>query len=167
MKPYFKYLVIVLVILLFTTCRKYKYPESTYKGADPGKFENCPFYGKLTAYTVNGIDSLDLLKWYVDTTYSLSYPHKIRECKFNYALYSANEINVTFGPGGVELGNLKYKFSKDKKKVTINFGGRFINKNIFISHQVDWDIIRLTNDTLPFKIKKTLDNGNTYEIQIR
>lgn len=169
MKPYFKYLAIVLVILLFATCRKYKYPESTYKGADPGKFENCPFYGKLTAYTVNGIDSLDLLINYVDTSFKLSYPLKIRECEFMYALYSAHEIDIFFGPGGSGLGQLHYEFSKDRKKIKVSFGsGKYeLKKNIFISRDINWDIIRLTNDDKSFKLKTTLSNGNIYEIQIR
>ena len=168
---YAKYWLIGLVVILFfTTCRKYKYPESTYKGADPSKFENCPFYGKLTAYTVNGIDSLDLLINYVDTAFSLSYPLRMRECEFAYSLHSAHEIDNHFGPSnGYGFATFHYKFSKDKKKVAVSFGAwkEAFHKNIFISNEIEWDIIRLTNDTLPFKIKKTLDNGNTYEIQIR
>ena len=167
---YAKYWLIGLVVILFfTTCRKYKYPESTYKGADPGKFENCPFYGKLTAYTVNGIDSLDLLINYVDTAFKLSYPLKMRDCEFRYALYSAHEIDIFFGPAGYGLGTVDYEFSKDRKKIKIYFGfvSKGLKRNLFISLGLDWDIIRFTNDDGPFKIRKTLDNGNTYEIQIR
>ena len=167
---YAKYWFIGLVVILFfTTCRKYKYPESTYKGADPSKFENCPFYGKLTAYTVNGIDSLDLLINYVDTSFKLSYPLKIRECEFAYRLNSAHEIDIWYGPEGMGLGILYYEFSKDRKKIKISFAKakNGFTRNIFISLGLEWEIVRLTKDDGPFKIRKTLDNGNTYDIQIR
>lgn len=38
-------------------------------------------------------------------------------------------------------------------------------KNIFISYTTEWDIIRLARKG-PLKLKTTLDNGNSYEIEI-
>jgi hypothetical protein len=47
----------------------------------------------------------------------------------------------------------------------MNSDTSLFKKNIFISQDVEWTIIRL-KDSGPFKIEAKLDNGNYYEIEI-
>ncbi|MBX3162977.1 MAG: hypothetical protein KF900_00735 [Bacteroidetes bacterium] len=155
-------LVLVCLAFVFTTCKKY--PESRYWG-NPTKAKNCPFYGSITKYTVNGIDSLDLLDKYLDSTSAnlTNTPTKVKDATFSFYL-RASGIDVVFGLRSY----VTYQFSSDKKKITISFTTKFpLQKNLFVVNGTEWDIIRLSKGDDPFKIKTTLNNGNTYEIQIR
>lgn len=162
----------VSTLLLFTTCKKYKYkyPESTYKWGDPAKAENCPFYGKLTAYTVNGIDSLELLNnYFVRSRYPTA---TIRDCEFKFYITRASSppdlaLEVNIKSEGGAMSTYRYSFSDDKKSLRVTSSLYSFDKNIFISKDTDWEIVRLSKDDKPFKLKTTLSNGNIYEIQIR
>lgn len=154
--------------IIFCGCKKYKYPESTFKG-DPTKPENCPFHGKITAYKVNGIDSLNLLDKYIDSVQNTSNHIHISACEFFKEMPHAGQLDVSYGWGVGDMAVIDYKFSKDCKQIKIDFGnGRhLIKKNLFIGADISWDIVRLSPDDNPFKLKTTLQNGNVYEIQIR
>lgn len=162
----------VSTLLLFTTCKKYKYkyPESTYKWGDPAKAENCPFYGKLTAYNVNGIDSLELLNHYfVRSRFPTA---TIKDCEFVFTLNTAYDIAfsalvVNVSSEGGAIGHTSYSFNDDKKSLRVFWNRNDYDKNLFISKDINWEIIRLSKDDKPFKLKTTLSNGNIYEIQIR
>ena len=167
-----KIVLLIIVIILFC-CKKYKYPESTFKG-DPSTPSNCPFSGKITKYYVNGFDSLSLLDEYIDSSYSISkvghsYKLQIKNCEFDNSTMRGNYVDLAYGYGDRSLALLSYTFSKDRKTIKINFENTPINlhKNLFIDQNIEWQIIRLTPDNDPFKIKTSLANGNTYEIQIR
>ncbi len=173
----FKYLKIfiflTLILLTNFACRKYEYPESTFKG-DPSTPSNNPLYGSITKYNVNGIDSLNLLDVYIDTAYSISkvgrnFKIQIKECEISNLTMRGNYVDLGYGWGDRGMALISYTFSKDRKKVKINFMNNHIalDKNLFIDKDIWWQIIRLTPDQSPFKLKTTLDNGNTYEIQIR
>ena len=165
MKTTSRYFSVGIIFCLIISCKKVKYPESTYRWGDPADPVNCPFFDKLTKYSVNGIDSLDFLDKYIDPTF---YPpnSKISEIEFGFTLDNSKRYaNVHFGS---TLSQLSYDFSKDKRKITINFlPGYYVKKNLFVSKEITWEIIRLTKDDKPFILKAVLDNGNVYEIQIR
>ena len=144
-------LLLNIVIILFS-CKKYKYPESTFKG-DPSTPSNCPFFGNITKYSVNGIDSLSLLDHYIDSAYSISkvgrnYKISLSQCDFSNLTMRGNYVEIFYGWGIGDMASLQYEFSKDKKSIKIKFQNNLhsIHKNLFIDNNLQWKIIRLTPD---------------------
>lgn len=161
LKAFFKYLIITSVIVLFfSTCKKY--PENTLWFKNPDKLH--PFIGSITKYNVNGIDSLDLMNiYFVEKPYF--FEKSIRKC--NFYTHKDTEFYTLFVYPDALSVVVKYDLVKKNKKMIVSLGQdtTIFKKNIFISDATEWDIIRL-NRKGPLKLKTTLDNGNTYEIEI-
>ncbi len=157
---------IFLVLLLFTLSTCKKYPENTLWFKNPEKLY--PFYGHLTTYKVNDIDSLDLLNNYYGSKSILQ--KNIRDAMFaTFVEHGRVTCELIYGSSyGSSYGVIYYKFTTNKKQINIALTNdtTIYNKNIFIDGEVKWDIIRLSRNG-HFSLKTTLNNGNKYEIQIR
>jgi hypothetical protein len=150
-----------LFIIILPGCKKY--PENNLWFKKPEKVT--PFIDShLKKYSVNGIDSLDLLNYYFGHARGLV--KDIRAGTFKtQRYYSHANYYLLFEPS-LSL-DFTYKFISNKKKIVfdMNSDTSLFKKNIFISQDVEWTIIRL-KDSGPFKIETKLDNGNYYEIEI-
>lgn len=160
-------LAVITIISLFTTCKKY--PENTVWFKNPNDI--AVINGHITAYVVNGIDSLDLLNLYyapILPNAANPFSKTVRDVKTEQ--FSARSQGSGYFDVSCDLfdGNLGFRWSSDKK--SINIGGSplpyYYNKQIFISNrsgEVVWQIIYLDKSGKKSKIKTTY-NGNTYEI---
>ncbi len=77
MKKIIFYILLASSLFSLTTCKKY--PENRLWFKNPERIY--PFQGNLTKYTVNGIDSLDLLNAYWGNQFGLV--KDIRQIKFS------------------------------------------------------------------------------------
>lgn len=158
MKP-MRYMVLVLVFALFSDCKKY--PENALWFKNPAKIP--PFEGHITKYTVNGIDSLELMNAYFTNRIGLK--KSIRDATF-ILVPEGGFPNVLILGSGLSTG-IVYQLTRKKKfmKIGIVVDTTLYKKNIFINIDTEWRIMRLAK-TGPFKIETTLDNGNFYQIEI-
>jgi len=149
-------------LTIVISCKKYpenklwfKKPEKAFKG------------GYLTAFNVNGVDSLPM--W--DNIYNTApdyngwgYPFNIRDVRFNYDF---KEIGVDFGS---KIGNGTIRFVNKKKEVEINFTMTSIPSvqeakyNIFLTKLSAWKILKLTKSGT-MKLQRNYNN-KIYVIQI-
>lgn len=160
-------LAVITIISLLTTCKKY--PENTVWFKNPSDI--AVINGHITAYVVNGIDSLDLLNlYYAPVIPNAVYPYgnPVRDVKTEK--FSARSNGSGYFDVSCDLfdGNLSFKWSSDKKNISI--GGtplpNYYNKQIFIknrSGEVVWKIVYLDKNGKKSKIKTTY-NDVTYEI---
>lgn len=156
-----------IFIFFIFSCKKY--PENTLWFKNPEKLNFVQGY--ITKYTVNGIDSLGLLNAYFNY-YNLSQPNwpqiktDIRNTKITaYSDDAYSETEWDLGRSGVMYTSEAYTSKKKKIKIFFYNDTLFYKKNIFINKQIEWDIIYLSNKNNKRKMKTTLSNGNTYEIQ--
>ncbi len=154
------YILLALLVLLFTTCKKY--PENSLWFKNPEKLY--PFQGYITKYEVDGIDSLDLLNKFYGNWPGLN--KNFKEAKFvtteNFKNIYCRVIHSSSG----RSSRVDYEFIKKKKYLHINLSTNDTSiyiKNIFINFDVEWQIIRLAKSG-SFKLK-TKHNGKNYEIQ--
>ncbi|MBK7310391.1 MAG: hypothetical protein IPI93_06255 [Sphingobacteriaceae bacterium] len=161
MKKIIFYILLASSLFSLTTCKKY--PENRLWFKNPERIY--PFQGNLTKYTVNGIDSLDLLNAYWGNQFGLV--KDIRQIKFSTTYNTPNEPRATLIFSGGLSTSLYYSFGCKKRCINISMyrDTAIYKKRLFISDQIAWKINRLAKSG-PFKIETTLDNGNKYEIQI-
>ncbi len=153
------YVLFILLILLFSTCKKY--PENALWFKNPEKLY--PFQGYITKYEVDGIDSLDLLNKFYGNSIGLN--KKLREAKF-LTTVNFKKIDCRVVHGNGNSSSVGYEFIKKKKYLHISLYASdtsVYRKNIFINFDVEWQIIRLAKSG-SFKLK-TKHNGKNYEIQ--
>jgi hypothetical protein len=154
------YLIAVIIVTLFSTCKKY--PENALWFKNPEKLY--PFQGYITKYEVDGIDSLDLLSKYYGNAYGLD--KNFRNAKFaTTENFKVIYCRVVHGNSGLS-SRIDYEFIKKKKYLHISlstYDTTIYKKNIFISSEVEWQIVRLAKSGA-FKLK-TKYNGKNYEIQ--
>ena len=90
-------LTVIAIISLFTTCKKY--PENTIWFKNPTDIP--VINGHITAYVVNGIDSLDLLNlYYAPVIPNAVYPYgnpvrDVKTEKFKMSGHEANSYSVS------------------------------------------------------------------------
>jgi hypothetical protein len=119
----------------------------------------------LKKYIVNGVDSLEQLNYYFGNAHGLI--KDIHNGTFKTERYYSYTRNYLYFEQSARELDFTYKFISKKKKIVfdMNSDTSLFKKNIFISQDVEWTIIRL-KDSGPFKIEAKLDNGNYYEIEI-
>jgi hypothetical protein len=161
----------VLIILLFSTCKKY--PESNLWFKNPERIDFIS--GHMTHYIVNGIDSIDFLdNYFYDDKYNKPYVHKFSEINIASFLIDKGSFQVTFfDPEDYVTNNsnvisgIPYSYKEKGKKIKISNTNRILEtykKNIFISDDILWEIVYLKKNDNKRKMKG-IYNGNTYEIQ--
>jgi hypothetical protein len=164
-KKMFRLLLLLIVFTIFPTCKKY--PETTLWFKNP---KNLTFImGELTAYRVNGIDSLNLLDRYAIA--NSQFPKKniqsyqtCNTCHNGHSFAFGGELGNGTGSRTFSRGSCEYT-SKGKKLKIYNLPDRdYYNKDIFIESGLEWEIVYLSKKNNKRKIK-TIYNGNIYEIQ--
>ena len=145
-------------IFCFTTCKKYpendlwfKNPEKTFKG------------GRLTDFTVNGVDSMPMWERIYTTPpeYNGLYsPFDVRTIEFSYTR-EGNILSSNIGEGTL-------KFINNDKDVSISFsmiaaGISEAKYNLFYSKKSEWRILKLYKGGM-MRIQR-IYNNKTYEIQ--
>lgn len=157
--------ILLLAFIFGFSCKKY--PENTLWFKSPKRLSF--ICGKITSYKVNGIDSLQFLDSYYSPGISKISEGNIdcyatcNSCKGMHDFAYATELNIGFRTiynGTCEYGN-RYKTVKIYSKPDTSY----YKKNIFVESGLDWDIIYLSKKDNKRKMKTTLSNGNTYEIQ--
>lgn len=151
-----RYLFIFIISSLFLGCKKY--PENKLWFKDPKKtFKG----GKITAYTVNGVDKM---KYFKDLYSTFPYNH------FGKKIDDVFEIPIEYHSGedeiSTEYGKGSLRFSETKREIEISFtpiNENFGAENIFVSRGACWKIMKLTKDGV-LRIKAQY-NFITYEIQ--
>lgn len=149
------YLVAFFIGILFVGCKKYpenklwfKNPKTTFKG------------GKITSYTINGLDKMPYYKnLYSGFPYNY-YGHSIDDVfsiPFDYDA-GGEKISTEYGSGG-------FHFSKTKREIEISFtpvNEDYGAESIFPPRQ-SWKVMKLTKDGV---LKIQVDyNMKLYEIQ--
>ncbi len=158
--------VILAIVGLFTACKKY--PENTVWFKNPTDIP--VINGHITAYVVNGIDSLDLLNlYYAPVMPNTVYPYgnPVRDVKAEK--FGARHNSGQYWDVSCDLFdfNLTYKWNDDKK--SIHIGGvplqYYYNKQLFITGNgdINWQIVYLDKNGKKSKIKTTY-NDVIYEI---
>ena len=155
MKHFKSYLFIILIGAVFFGCKKYpenklwfKKPESVFKG------------GKITSYTINGIDKMEYFRnLYRSFPYNL-YGQKIEDVfDLPFSYDKTNEDFYTdYGVGSLH-------FSKTKREIEITFepvNESYGAENIFVG-RLSWKVMKLTKDGV-LKIQAKY-NFKLYEIQ--
>ena len=168
----------IAVFFALTTCKKY--PDNIlwfkrYKKISPFDSQSKNKIGThLIKYTVNGIDSLDLLSTYFST--NVKWPNLVKDIRqatfytarhsrytwYSDIFFSDGSSNVT-NPYNISLG---YDYKKEGKSIVL-FHERdtgLFDKNIFIGPEIVWQILQIGKN--PFRATTTLENGNRYEIEI-
>ncbi len=157
-------------LLLFATCKKYDENYLWFKNPD----KLTPFSGYITAYTINGNDSLEAMNKYIVRAPQISNPKNLNNFEFINSSEKNQKNKVRIVTDNSETIDFDYAFSDKKKSVVINCGlgvidqhlpvfkSTIMTKNIFIESGLKWHIVRLTKKG-KFKIKTTYQ-GNTYEI---
>ncbi len=167
LKLFKTYLLLIAIVLCFITCKKY--PESDLWFKDPKQVRIVQGY--MTTYKVNGIDSLDLLNAYFNYTFLATLPpsYKIKtDLRNTYITYSIDGPNSRFLVGSSSDIHSREVLTSENNKVKIDFrtDAFYYKKNIFIDKNTEWQIIYLCDtEGSKRKIRTTLSNGNTYEIQ--
>jgi hypothetical protein len=158
MRKVFSYILLLSIIVTLSTCKKY--PENTLWFKNPKKIS--PFYGHLKKYTVNGIDSLDLLNNYFGN--QMGIVKDIRQARFDSYLEHGGYDCVLIVGGGASL-SAGFKYYNNKNYINLFCGGdtSIFRKNLFLGEAL-WKILRLSKNA--FKATTTLNNGNKYEIEI-
>ena len=146
---------VFLTGILFFGCKKYpenklwfKKPESVFKG------------GKITSYTINGIDKMEyfrsLYRWFPYNFYGQKI-EDVFDLPFSYN--PANEDFYTdYGTGSLH-------FSKTKREIEITFepvNESYGAENIFVG-RLSWKVMKLTKDGV-LKIQAKY-NFKLYEMQ--
>ena len=119
--------------------------------------------GFITAYNVNGIDSLDLLNNYL--TASPQDRKKVQTIDFQTKFewdrrYVSNS----------DFGEIIYEWNSQYKYIYITHypDTNIIKRNIFLTNGANWEILKLIKSKTTvnnlLKIKAEI-NGNVYEIQ--
>ena len=159
-------LALIAILSLFTTCKKY--PENTVWFKNPTDIP--VINGYITAYVVNGIDSLDLLNlYYAPVIPNAVYPYgnpvrDVKTEKFGAMHHTGQYWDVSCDLFDYDL---KYKWNDDKK--SIHIGGvplaNYYNKQLFITGtgDINWQIVYLDKNGKKSKIKTTY-NDVVYEI---
>ncbi len=149
------------LVLLLTHCNKVKYPENSGKINHPEKLEL--MRGFITAYNVNGIDSLDLLNKYFVANPIIGI--KIQNIDFQtYSQLQRNSVKNT------DFGSITYSWNSGYKYLYIDHrpDTTIIKRNIFLISGANWEILKLIESKKTvnhlLKIKAEI-NGNVYEIQ--
>jgi hypothetical protein len=151
---------LVLIAIIFG-CKKY--PENNLWFKNPEKL--MPFFDThLTKYQVNDIDSLDLLNKYFGNRQGILKDIRLAEFK-TVRNNSYNDYLILFKPS-LSIP-FTYEFTSKKKKIRFNINAdtSIFKKNIFMSNNIEWSILRLARKG-SFKIETRLSNGNHYEIEI-
>jgi hypothetical protein len=149
------YFVAVLIAILFFGCKKYpenklwfKKPQDVFKG------------GKITSYTVNGVDQ----KPYYRNLY-YGFPYNL----YGKSIEDVFELPFSYDSGSEEFtseyGEGSLHFSKTGKEVEISFTPikqEYGAENIFVG-RFSWKVLRLTKDGV-MKVQAK-ENFKVYEIQ--
>ena len=168
MNRVFNILIILVLVMLFTACKKY--PQNFLIFKSPQKVL---VGGYLNAYTVNGMDSMPM--WdaiYSDpTTYSNGYCPGLKAKNINinndYSDKNGFYISSVIGSG-------TWKFYNNKKYLHVNFNMNINNYcnvtvvpkyNLFLTSNGDWKILKLTTDGV-IRIQRTYNN-KVYEIEFK
>ncbi len=172
MRNHQRQIVIITEVLLFLAfcngCKKYSENNVWFK--NPKKIN--PFCGRLREYKVNGIDSLSLLNSYFDKTINV-----VAKWDTKVAYFVTNKLinkeSISFNDGdGIGIGGLNFSLTKRNDLMKINYfpgiydGKIIFNKNLFISSETEWEIIKLPKAGCDLKLRTTLGNGNKYEISM-
>ncbi len=165
MKHKHTYLVLIafaiVTLACFTTCKKYDENYLWFK--NPEKLT--PFEGNLVGYYIDGADSLLTLPNYFGS--EMQKPYNVHPIQFiDYIKRRTHFSLITVGSNPIEF---KYEYYDRKKKMRITSFYKerdtvYIKKNILLSDNLIWDIIRI-NRKGKFKIK-TKFNNKIYEIHI-
>lgn len=150
--------IIICVSIYFISCKKYpendlwfKNPEKTFKG------------GKLTDFTVNGVDSMPMWERIYTTPpeYNGLYsPFDTRTIEFSYSR-EGNGLSSNIGEGTLQ-------FINNDKDVSIFFsmiaaGTSDPKYNLFYTKKSEWRILKLYKGGM-MRIQR-IYNDKTYEIQ--
>ena len=140
------YAIIILVSINFMSCKKY--PENNLWFKNPKKMS--PVHGYIKAYTVNGIDSLDLLNVYYEPTIKHGYgPYNkaIKDVKQEYFDVRSSKkgianINCDLFSGYIGVITT---WSSNKKSINIRSGIdlEYYKRNIFLVSGLNWDVVYL------------------------
>ena len=134
---------------LFCSCKKVEYPEDTYRG-DPLKLNL--FMGRFRSYTVNGVDSLDLLNNYFFNNSNCNV--KIQDLSFSQA--ETSETRRTSRT--LCFGEFDYHLAADCKTVRLFWSPcSSYTKNPFVQNGADWEILKL----------KKFNNKSDVEIKLK
>ena len=168
MNPFFKTLASLLIVILFTTCKKY--PENNLWFKRPQKVA---ISGYLAAYTVNGSDSMPM--W--DAIYSDSTTNNNGYCaslKSNYILIIEDYSDKNGFIIESQIGAGTWKFYNNKKYLHVHFkmdvklycSPPIAPKyNLFLTTDGDWKILKLTRDGI-IRLQRTY-NDKVYEIEFK
>jgi hypothetical protein len=157
-------LLVALLALFITACKKY--PENNVWFSNPEK--RAVLNGYLQMYEVNGIDSLELLNNYFPVPGNPGLIRDIKECEF-VQTEERSGLSSYWLLGGSCILVTGQTFTKKGKKIKIfcEYSTLCFRKNIFINPDIEWTILYFPDKKKPIiKIKTTLENGNTYKIQI-
>jgi hypothetical protein len=147
------------LILLLTHCNKVKYPENSSKINHPEKYEL--MRGSITAYNVNGIDSLDAL----DEYWLTHFKHSLKMCNFN--ILNTHQRRLLYDSN---FGSFQYAWTNEYKDIFIDYYPEpgYPRRNIFIENGMSWQILKLvpskTTVNHQLKIQSEI-NGKIYQIQ--
>jgi hypothetical protein len=146
---------LILITLAVSSCKKYpenklwfKKPERVFKG------------GKITMYTINGVDQMPSIRAMYNT-----FPYNY----FGKAIPDVFDLTLDYESGGgnltTEYGEGAMTFSKKGKDVTIQFNQKnqeYGAVNMFVA-PMSWKILKLTKEG-QMKIQG-LNNYKLYVIQ--
>ncbi len=152
-------LIVITIISLFTTCKKY--PENTLWFKTPSSAISS---GYLKGFTVDGVDSLPMFNAILNNPpYGGFNPHTdLWDITTFFWRFDKEGINSSFGSGSFHLFN-------NKKDIYIYFqmndglNGLPVNYNIFYTNESSWKILKLTKNG-DLKIQRTYNN-KVYEME--
>ncbi len=147
------------LVLLLTHCNKVKYPENSGKINRPEKYEL--MRGFITAYKVNGIDSLDAL----DAYWQINFFSSLKMNNFN--IVNSRLRNEVCDDN---FGCIRYAWTNKYKNIFVDYLSEPGNprRNIFIENGMSWQILKLvpSKSTVNHQLKiQSQINGNVYQIQ--
>ena len=165
MNRVFNILACILLVMLFTTCKKY--PENNLWFKSP---EKAFMGGKIIAYTVDGIDSIPMWNYIYNTYPYNGFPapqgstyydikNSIWEIENDYKI-----ISSSYGTGNLSFYN-------HKKNLHISFtmykdlNNQYPKYTIFYTKDSDWKILKLTSKG-DMRIQRTYNN-KVYEIEFK
>ncbi len=158
-------LLLVAIISLLTTCKKY--PENDLWFKSP---ESAYTYGNLRAFTVDGVDSMSMWDALYNTgpDYNGYYPPG----QGGPLNPSAIVLQVTGGKLSSQIGSGSWHFFNNKKYVYIFFEMEQITNrfppaipkyNLFYTPESNWKVLKLTKSG-DLKIQRTYNN-KVYEME--
>jgi hypothetical protein len=157
-------LLVAILALFITACKKY--PENNVWFRNTSK--SAILMGYLQKYDVNDVDSLELLNHYFPIHGNSGLIRDVKQCEFKQYV-NHGRINGNWNLGGTcNLTTIQDIISNGKKiKIYCEQNSACFGKNIFIDANIEWTIMNFPTKKKPIlKIKTTLENGNTYKIQI-